>query len=221
MTSGLRVAILAFLCTFSVWIARVPMTIRHGDTNYGSPLGGGLNARPFYSAKKPFAEILDKIEETLQEVDERPATEPFSRPLHAAQILEAVQQSLRHALTSPELANTREFYGPPGDPTVVLVDDGDVSWPAGLRLQLDGFRLKFGPANNVPSDQDHVLGIHLSKLDVAGPPRRIIWDGNIQLTMSNVGGGRNGMVIGSSMIWYVVTPVDGWVEVSFGGSLDP
>jgi hypothetical protein len=171
---------------------------------------------------RDFDTLVRMIEDTIGSsiVEEQPPI-PFSPPLNDRQVREAVQQCVDHAVTSPFLAHVRDFYGTPGDTEVVLVSNGPIMWPKGLRHEVGGLRLRFASATEMCGpDQDRKLGIRLDKLNVVGPVTRFM-DGNIELVLTNVGGDRNGAVQGGCSVIYIVEKDEDAVVASCQMWIDP
>ena len=163
------------------------------------------------------------IDATVQQQTKRVVSRtPFSAPLSTVEIRDAVQISLRHVLTDSDLAVSREFYGTPGGKDVGLVNDGSIPWPDGLDLRANGYQLRFAGQRRANKNQesDRVLGIFLSGLDVRGPANGFL-DGNITLFLSNVGGTRNGGVIGGCQVYYAVDRIDGVINTTYVWAFDP
>jgi hypothetical protein len=167
-----------------------------------------------------FDHLIQMIEDTMQEESARVEVRTsFAVPLSKDEIRDAVQNCLQHVLTDPDLADSREFYGTPGALDVVLVND-DIAWPDGLDLKIEGLRLRFGAQSNSNPEGDRILGVFLGKLDVRGPATGF-FDQNIILTLGNVGGARNGGVIGGCLVSYTVDKVGDVVQVRYAGWRDP
>lgn len=144
--------------------------------------------------------IVDTVGEPVEE--EKPP--PFSPSLTAEQAVDIVGQCVCHVLTHPDLAHSREFYGTKGDCDVVLVNDGAIDWPDGYEPRVEGYNLRFASHGNANrDDEDRKLGICLGKLDLLAPSHGFV-DGNVVLILANVGGIRNGAVIGGCSVYYVV-----------------
>jgi hypothetical protein len=163
--------------------------------------------------------IEDNIGRPFDEEDEKQP--PFSPPLNDVQIRDAVQQSIAYALASPNLADTRDFYGTQGDSEVILVNDGPINWPDNLKPEVAGFRLRFA-SQFAPDGQckDRRLGIRLDKLDLLAPSDGFM-DGNITLSLINAGGTRNGTVIGGCRVYYVVQIREGTIMARASWAFDP
>ena len=165
--------------------------------------------------------LVKLIEATIGSSVAKEQPIPFSPPLNDRQVCEAVQQCVDHAIMSPSLAKPRDFYGTPGETEVVLLNDGPIIWPKGLKHEVGGFRLRFASAAEVCGpDQDRKLGIRLDKLDVVGPARGFL-DGNIELVLTNVGADRNGAVNGGCIVIYVVKKDEDAVVASYRMWIDP
>lgn len=192
-------------------------------TDPDDPFDGPVNSTSPSKKMADFDSLLALIEDTLG----RPIGEddkgqpPFSPPLNDVQIRDALQQSVAHALTSPNLADTRDFYGTHGDSEVILVNDGPIKWPDDLKPEVAGFRLRFA-SQFEPDGQckDRILGIRLDKLDLLAPSDGFM-DGNITLSLINAGGTRNGAVIGGCSVYYVVQIREGTIVARAGWALDP
>jgi hypothetical protein len=112
--------------------------------------------------------------------------------------------------------DAREFYGTAGSNQVVLFGD----WPKDFQPIVKGIELKFDPsAAAKDEDTDRVLGIGLTKLDMRAPSDGV-FSGNVEINLSNVGGSKNGMVIGGRLNYFrvhrdgdkVVATCSGWID---------
>ncbi len=177
--------------------------------------------RPRSGSQEEFDSIIELINETVGEPDAQEPPEPFDPPLTDAEIASIVQQCVRHAITDPALQSTRDFYGTPGNKDVVLLNDLPTKWPDGFRTEIDGFRLRFGSPNQTNGDSDRMLGIGLGKLDVRAPPFFGSFEGNVILVLQNVGGVRNGAVIGGCSVFYKICRDGDKVVAEFWGWFDP
>ncbi len=163
-----------------------------------------------------FDSLVAQIRSTIEEAEKTEA-EPFDPPLTEQDIHSVLQQCIHFVLTDPELKDSREFYGTAGRRDVVLVGD----WPAGFKPRVPGLVLRFAVSDTrADAATDRVLGIRLSKLDVRAPSEGII-DGNVTLTLTNVGGLRNGAVVGGCFVNFVVRREGEQVVAHYSGLLDP
>jgi hypothetical protein len=185
------------------------------------PFSDPTNAVASTDKSVDFDSLTKLIDDTIgKEVGEEKRV-PFSPPLTSAQTLDALQQCVHHALTHPDLMETRDFYGTRGDADIVLVNDGPVKWPDGLLRVVEGWRLRFASQTTADAPgSDRKLGIRLDKLDLLAPSSGFL-DGNITLTLTNVGGGRNGLVMGGCLVFYRVRKDGDKVVATCAGSLDP
>ena len=192
-------------------------------TDPDDPFDGPANATTSSKTLADYDSLLALIEDTLgRPIGKDETTQPpFSPPLNDDQIRDALRQSIAHVLTSPELADSRDFYGTHGDSEVILVNDGPINWPDNLNPEITGFRLRF--ASQFEPDghcSNRRLGIRLEKLDLLAPSDGFM-DGNIELSLINAGGTRNGAVIGGCIFCYVVQKRDDAVVANAACWFDP
>ncbi len=171
-------------------------------------------------AVKSVEELIDQIESSTEGNNEKPPLIPFDPPLTAAEIKGILQQCLQQILTEADFKSTREFYGTPGSTDIVLVNDSKLPWPADFNPKVKGFNLRFAQSISVDLDGNRVLGIRLEKLDVAAPNSGL-FDGNITLVLSNVGGTKNGAVIGGSLTFFSIHRQGDTYVAKYSGSFDP
>jgi hypothetical protein len=192
-------------------------------TDPDDPFDGPVNSTSPSKKMADFDSLIALIEDTIgspigEEDEKQP---PFSPPLNDVQIRDALRQSVEHAITSPDLADTRDFYGTHGDSEVILVNDGPIKWPDDFKPEVAGFGLRFA-SQFAPDGQckDRRLGIRLDKLDLSAPSDGFM-DGNIVLSLINVGGTRYGTVIGGCRVYYVVQIREDKIVARAGWLLDP
>ena len=89
-----------------------------------------------------------------------------------------------------------------------------------VALRLNGYDLRFDKTDSALSDSNRILGIRLDKLDVTAPSTGFM-DGNITLTLSNVGGTNNGAVIGGCLTYFTVHRQGDTYVAKYSGSFDP
>lgn len=126
---------------------------------------------------------------------------------------------------------SREFYGTPGDQEIVLVNTGhSIPWPESYGPRtIAGWRLipqsQYTPP---PTEQrrkhNRKLGLRIDLLCVnpaiLDPKRGDPFFGPITVTIFNVGGDKNGAVIGGGRFFYSANLRDGKWVVEFKGAFD-
>lgn len=151
-------------------------------------------------------------------------------------ILDAV---LHHVLTDARFEHSREFYGTAGNHNFALVSDQDygVPWPVWYTPSVNNFQSTriAGEDLSVQSDKPRLLGIRLEdgprllgirldKFNVGDMPKNAdfrIMDGEIEITLMNVGGNPDGVIhIGGCHIFYdAIHDGEKWT-VQFNGTFD-
>ncbi|WP_145218410.1 hypothetical protein [Gimesia alba] len=173
------------------------------------------------SSLKSADEVIDLIESsTNEETEKLPPPIPFDPPLTAMEINGILQQCLEQILTSADFKRQREFYGTPGSKDVQLVNSSKTPWPANFHPKVKGYDLRFAKSNSVDLDGNRILGIRLDKLDVVAPNAGL-FDGNIVLALSNVGGTKNGAVNGGCFLNFTVHRQGDNYVAAFSSSFDP
>lgn len=160
----------------------------------------------------------------------------LSRNTDHQAILDAV---LQHALTDDRFEDTREFYGTAGNHNFALVSDQDygVPWPARYTPSVNNFHsIRVAVADSSAQsnesrlfgirldEQPRLLGIRLDKFNVGDKPKNAdfrIMDGEIEITLMNVGGNPDGVIhIGGCHIFYdAIHDGEKWT-VQFNGAFD-
>jgi len=186
------------------------------------PSGEGVDASLVSSEE--FTELIESStnEETVktQSILFGSPQIPFDPPLTAADINDILLQCLQQILTSADFKHEREFYGTPGSTEVVLVNSSKTSWPANFNPKVKGHDLRFAKSNSADLDHNRIFGIRLEKLDVTAPNLGI-FDGNISLVLSNVGGTKNGAVNGGCFLYFTVHRQGDTYIATYSSSFDP
>jgi hypothetical protein len=136
-------------------------------------------------------------------------------------ILDAV---LHDILSNPNLKNTREFYGTPGEKQVALVTNRGygVPWPADYRPVIAGWTVsRVEEGDKRDADKPRLLGIRIDKYSQDHKERVDLFNAPIAVTVLNAGGHKNGAVIGGCSVNYSPKQVSGKWVVEFEGLLDP
>lgn len=155
------------------------------------------------TSQKSFDTLVDLMDSSATDETRQPPPTPFDPPLTAPQINELLQQCLQHLLTDADFKDERDFYGTPGNTEVVLLSNSQTEWPAGFQPQVKGYDLRFDQPKSVEYDGNRILGIRLEKLDVTAPASGL-FEGNIKLVLSNVGGTKNGIHTGGCITNFTV-----------------
>src|SRR5262245_24108117 len=114
-------------------------------------------------------------------------------------ILDAVLQDI---LVRPENQRLREFYGTPGGKLLALASDSPSPWPPGYRPAFPGYRVEYRAEGRHlgGAHEDRVLGVRVDaflRLSESGLEIPYIY-----VTVFNLGGSRNGGVIGGCSLVY-------------------
>lgn len=142
---------------------------------------------------------------------------------------------LHHALTDPRLADSRNFYGTPGDRKFALVTNTHygVPWPDWYIPAVEDFECTRALEGSVTDAmQPRLLGIRLNKFntddrtgadteDQAEAELFSLPDGEIAITLLNAGGNAGGVAIrGGCTVYYdVERDGDEWI-VKYIGAID-
>lgn len=160
------------------------------------------------TSQKSFGELVDLNNSSTTDETSQPRPTPFDPPLTGSQINDLLQQCLQHLLTDADFKRERDFYGTPGSTEVVLLSNSQTEWPSDFQPQVKGFTLSFDQPKSVEYDGNRILGIRLEKLDVTAPASGLIdsiFESKITLVLSNVGGTKNGAVVGGCITKFTVT----------------
>jgi hypothetical protein len=136
-------------------------------------------------------------------------------------ILDAILEDL---VLAPEYEKTGHGYGTPGDKQFALVsnDSCGVAWPRDYQPSIPGYavrRFKEG-IDERDSNTNRLLGIRIDKFDLNQKEHGML-DAPIVVTIMNVGGCKNGGILGGCFIYYVPERVGDKWTVACVGSLDP
>ncbi len=153
---------------------------------------------------------------------DRIITPPDSLDSDRITVLDALLNDL---LNNPELQDSRDFYGTPGDKNVVLIDDPAAPLPKGYHPSVPGFKITIHPPETqAPPDADRQIGICIDKLNLepaANETAGLFFDAPIEARMFNAGGSKNGGVIGGCIISYRANREHDKWQVQWLGMLDP
>lgn len=145
---------------------------------------------------------------------------PFDPPLSPEDKISVLQQCINKVLLDPAYQGSREFYGTAGQETVYLVDGQNHKWPKDFNPTVKGFRVRLGHPDVGGQNENRMLGLRLQKIDLSAPSINPL-DGNFVVSFENVGGYRNGVVIGGQSIHYCVSKQNGRFVVKLGIRIDP
>jgi hypothetical protein len=150
---------------------------------------------------------------------EEPSSSGADTPPMNDTMKEIMQAVVRDTLTNPKLARIRNFYGTPGEKTVVLESGEGKGWPPSFAPQTFGYKIvksKPEPFSRRP----RVLRLRLSRLDM-GLLESGLSDEPIEVQFYNAGGGGIGAVSGGTLLSYSLRRVEQKWVVRLSNINDP
>jgi hypothetical protein len=143
--------------------------------------------------------------------------------LSRAEQIQICTALLNDLLSNSELADSRDFYGTPGDTQFALMSysESGCRWPLWFEPSVPGYKCHRFDENSVINQSDpRLLGF---RLDTFSPLEKSegLFNGQIIVTVTNAGGSGNGGVIGGCNVFYAAEQHKGRWLIEFRGALDP
>ena len=173
--------------------------------------------------RRPTETTLDRKEsESIAEAGDR-----LSISSEDPNIRSILDQIVSIVLTSPDLKDSREFYGTTDDTRCALISNESygIPWPEWYTPKLNGITfVRANEATDVEPVDRRLLGIRIDKLDLDDKTDEndfAIFGGPIQITLLNAGGDPDGVIVtGGASVYFRIEWEDRKPKLVYTGLLD-
>jgi hypothetical protein len=155
------------------------------------------------------------------------ATDRSDTSTEDAELRSIFDQIVSIVLTSPDLKDSREFYGTADDTRCALVSNQQygMPWPEWYAPEVNGITFVRADEGTVvqPSNR-RLLGIRIDKLELHVRPKEddfTLFDGPVQITLLNAGGDPEGVIVmGGASVYFRIEWEGGKPKLVCTGLLD-